>query len=194
MNELTVHSSTNTYKVVIKEKVRFRINEYLLKKYSSILIITDDHVANLYLDDVKQSLTNYNVYSSVVPHGEASKTIKTYYSLQTDALKNGLDRHSLIIALGGGVVGDLAGFVAATFMRGIDYIQVPTTILAHDSSVGGKVAINHELGKNMIGNFYPPVAVLYDVETLNSLGKSEVRSGYAELIKEAFIADDLFLQ
>lgn len=194
MSELTVHSSSHTYDVIIKEDIRLTINDYLPKRYSSILIITDDQVAELYLDDVKQSLVDMNVHCSIVPHGEASKTIETYYSLQTDALKYGLDRDSLIIALGGGVVGDLAGFVAATFMRGIHYIQVPTTILAHDSSVGGKVAINHELGKNMIGNFYPPVAVLYDVNTLQSLGESEVRSGYAELIKEAFIADEQFLQ
>lgn len=193
MNELTVHSSTHTYKVVIKEKIRHDISSYLQKDYSSILIVTDDQVAKLYLDDVKESLSQFNVYHSIVPHGEASKTIETYYSLHTDALTFGLDRDSLIIALGGGVVGDLAGFVAATFMRGIDYIQVPTTILAHDSSVGGKVAINHELGKNMIGNFYPPKAVLYDVNTLETLGESEVRSGYAELIKEAFIANKDFL-
>src|SRR5699024_4380119 len=103
-------------------------------------------------------------------------------------LEANLDRQSLIIALGGGVVGDLSGFVAATYMRGIDYIQMPTTILAHDSSVGGKVAINHELGKNMIGSFYPPVAVLYDVDTIHTLPKHEIRSGYAELVKEAFIS------
>src|SRR5699024_7418799 len=108
----------------------------------------------------------------------------------TVALENHLDRHSLIIALGGGVIGDLAGFVAATFMRGIDYIQMPTTILAHDSSVGGKVAINHELGKNLIGAFYPPRAVIYDVDTLQTLPSHEVRSGYAEIVKEAFIAQN----
>lgn len=193
MSELTVHSSSHTYKVIIKEKIRHEISTYLPKNYSSVLIITDDQVAHLYLEDIKKALGENEIFSSIVPHGEQSKTVETYYSLQTDALKYGLDRNSLIIALGGGVVGDLAGFVAATFMRGIDYIQVPTTILAHDSSVGGKVAINHELGKNMIGNFYPPKAVLYDVDTLTSLGKSEVRSGYAELIKEAFIADNEFL-
>src|SRR5699024_1987887 len=101
------------------------------------------------------------------------------------------DRNSLIIALGGGVVGDLAGFVAATFMRGIDYIQVPTTILAHDSSVGGKVAINHELGKNLIGSFYSPKAVIYDLSTLNSLPAAEIRWGYAEIIKESLIGNKL---
>src|SRR5699024_6979298 len=86
------------------------------------------------------------------------------------------------------------GFVAATFMRGIDYIQMPTTILAHDSSVGGKVAINHELGKNLIGSFYPPRAVIYDTATLNSLSDKDIRSGYAELMKEALIADPSFFE
>src|SRR5690625_701844 len=128
----------------------------------------------------------------VIPAGEKSKNIETFYKLQTEAIEHGLDRNSLIIALGGGVVGDLAGFAAATFMRGIDYIQMPTTILAHDSSVGGKVAINHELGKNLIGSFYPPKAVIYDVETLSSLTKKEVRSGYAELVKEALIREEKF--
>src|SRR5699024_9349766 len=133
------------------------------------------------------------VFQVIISSGEQSKNIETYYKLQTEAIQNGLDRHSLIIALGGGVVGDLAGFVAATFLRGVDYIQVPTTILAHDSSVGGKVAINHELGKNLIGSFYPPRAVIYDVETLISLSRNEVRSGYAELLKEALISNKGFL-
>ena len=95
--------------------------------------------------------------------GEHAKTFDVYYECQTAALKYKLDRNSMILALGGGAVGDLAGFVAATFMRGIPFIQIPTTILAHDSAVGGKVAINHPLGKNMIGAFYQPEAVIYDL-------------------------------
>lgn len=193
MKKLSVKTSTHPYNIYIGEKIRFQLKELIPNKYSSILIITDDHVAPLYLADIKGALENETVFEAIIPSGEASKNIHTYYELQTIALENNLDRKSLIIALGGGVIGDLAGFVAATFMRGIDYIQVPTTILAHDSSVGGKVAINHELGKNMIGNFYPPRAVVYDVETLKTLPKHEIRSGYAELVKEAFIADELFL-
>src|SRR5699024_9276236 len=129
---------------------------------------------------------------SIIQHGEEAKGVDTYYKLLTDAITAGLDRQSLIIALGGGVVGDVAGFVSATFMRGIDYVQMPTTILAHDSSVGGKVAINHEQGKNMIGSFYPPRAVIYDITTLSTLNLQEIRSGYAELVKEALIADEVF--
>jgi 3-dehydroquinate synthase len=109
------------------------------------------------------------------------------------ALQQRLDRASVVLALGGGVVGDLAGFVASTFMRGIPFVQLPTTVLAHDSSVGGKVAINHPLGKNMIGAFYQPVAVIYDTSTLNTLPAREISSGFAEVLKHAFIWDPSFV-
>lgn len=193
MIELNITADRHTYPIYIGEQIRHRLNEYITKDYSSILIVTDDTIAPLYKDDILASLKHKNVYDVVIPSGERYKNIDTYYKLQTKALENGLDRHSLIIALGGGVIGDLAGFVAATFMRGIDFIQMPTTILAHDSSVGGKVAINHELGKNMIGNFYPPVAVIYDIDMLHTLPDHEVRSGYAELMKEGWIGDQRLL-
>src|SRR5699024_9498107 len=158
MKQLSVKTSTHDYEVYVGKSLRFQLNELLPKKYSRILIVTDDIIAPLYLEDIKKVLSDEKVAITdiVIPNGEFSKNIEQFYHLQTVALENHLDRHSLIIALGGGVIGDLAGFVAATFMRGIDYIQMPTTILAHDSSVGGKVAINHELGKNLIGAFYPP--------------------------------------
>lgn len=194
MRELAVKTSTHTYSVYIDHHLRFHLNDFLHNAYSSILVITDDKIAPLYLHDVLSHLPKDRTYHTIIPNGEASKNIDMYYHLQTVAMENGLDRKSLIVALGGGVIGDLAGFVAATFMRGIDYVQVPTTILAHDSSVGGKVAINHELGKNMIGNFYPPKAVVYDVDTLVSLPDHEIRSGYAELLKEAYIQKEAFLQ
>ncbi|MFD1038684.1 3-dehydroquinate synthase [Virgibacillus byunsanensis] len=194
MNDLFIKSSSHSYHIYIRENIRFNVNELLAKTYSSILIITDENVAPLYLEDVKESLPSERVYTTIIPATERSKGIQTYYQVHTEAIQYGLDRESLIIALGGGVVGDLAGFVAATYMRGIDYIQMPTTILAHDSSVGGKVAINHELGKNLIGNFYPPVAVVYDVQVLETVSEKEVRSGYAELIKEALIADESFFK
>lgn len=193
MAQLTVQSSSHDYNIVIGKNIRYQLKEYLTKDYSSIMIVTDENVANLYLNDVKENFTNDQVFQVVIPNGEQSKDIDNFYKLQTEAIKYGLDRRSLIIALGGGVVGDLAGFVASTFLRGVDYIQIPTTILAHDSSVGGKVAINHKLGKNLIGSFYPPQAVIYDVETLTSLSRHEVRSGYAELVKEALISDHEFL-
>lgn len=189
MKQLTIQSSQRNYPIVMEAGLRFHIKKWLNKKYSSILIITDDKIADKYLQDVADSLEDEHIYSYIVPSGEASKSIEQYYTLQTKAIESGLDRKSLIIALGGGVIGDLGGFVAATFMRGIDYIQMPTTILAHDSSVGGKVAINHESGKNLIGCFYPPAAVLYDTETLKSLPYREIRSGYAEILKEGLISD-----
>ncbi len=194
MKATKVQSASNTYNVYVGENIRYDLNSYLPKDYSSIFIVTDEIVAEHYLEGVKNSLSHKHVYSSIIPYGEKSKNLNTFYQLHTDAIEFGLDRQSLIIALGGGVVGDVAGFVAATYMRGVDFIQMPTTILAHDSSVGGKVAINHEQGKNLIGNFYPPAAVVYDVQTLQTLNEKEVRSGYAELIKEALIQDDAFFQ
>lgn len=189
MKHLTVQTATHPYNIYIGENIRYQLKQFLKEDYSSILIVTDDVIAPLYLDDIKGALGGETVFEAIIPSGEASKNIHTYYDLQTVALRNNLDRKSLIVALGGGVIGDLAGFVAATFMRGIDYIQVPTTILAHDSSVGGKVAINHPLGKNLIGAFYPPTAVIYDVSTLTTLSEAQVRSGYAELVKEGLIAN-----
>lgn len=194
MNKIIVKSSSHRYQIIIGENIRFQLKEYLPKQYSSIMVVSDETVAKLYLEDIKQSLANDRVFESIIPSGEQTKSIDYFYQLQTEAIQNGLDRKSLIIALGGGVIGDLAGFVASTFLRGIDYIQIPTTILAHDSSVGGKVAINHELGKNLIGSFYPPQAVIYDVKTLQSLSEHEVRSGYAELVKESLIADENFYE
>lgn len=192
MNVTKVVSASNTYRVYTGEKLRHELKRFLPESYTSILIVTDEMVAKHYLEDVKRSLAGEKVFSSIIPYGEQSKSVETFYQLHTDALNYGLDRESLIIALGGGVVGDVAGFVAATYMRGINFVQMPTTILAHDSSVGGKVAINHEQAKNMIGSFYSPSAVIYDVETLLTLSKKEVRSGYAELVKEALLADKKF--
>ncbi|WP_096200934.1 3-dehydroquinate synthase [Bacillus sp. FJAT-45350] len=194
MEHVEVSASSKTYSVVIGEGLRFRLGEQLEKyvhsSISSILIITDSTVAELYLEEVKSGLTNYSdVVDFIIPSGEASKSFQNYYDIMTYSLEKGLDRHSLVIALGGGVVGDLAGFVASTYMRGIPFVQVPTTLLAHDSSVGGKVAINHPLGKNMIGAFHQPEAVIYDIETLQSMPEHEWRSGFAEVLKHGFIWD-----
>ncbi len=164
----------------------------LTPSVSSVLIISDSAIAPLYMQEVRSSITCAQVFEFVIPSGEKEKSFENYYAAQTFALQCGLDRHSLILALGGGVIGDLAGFVAATYMRGIRFVQIPTTLLAHDSAVGGKVAINHPLGKNMIGAFYQPEAVVYNVSFLNSLPKEEWRSGFAEVIKHALIWDVSF--
>lgn len=192
MEDILVKTSTHSYPIFIGDTIRFQLNKLTEKNYTSILIVSDEKVSDLYVTDITRNFPEKKVYQSIIPVGEQSKSIDFFYQLHTDAIKFGLDRESLIIALGGGVVGDLAGFAAATYMRGIDYIQLPTTILAHDSSVGGKVAINHQLGKNLIGSFYPPAAVIYDTQTLHTLDAKEIRSGYAELMKEALIADEAF--
>ncbi|WP_217585439.1 3-dehydroquinate synthase [Lentibacillus saliphilus] len=192
METIHVQSRTHSYPVYIGENIRFHVRELLPKNYSSIFVITDQNVEHYYLADVLTALTDHNVYHASITPGESSKSLDVFHALHTAALSHHLDRNALIIALGGGVVGDVAGFVAATYMRGIDYIQMPTTILAHDSSIGGKVGINHAQGKNLIGSFYPPVAVVYDVDTLNTIRRKDVRSGYAELIKEALISDEVF--
>ena len=157
---------------------------------SNVMIISDESVASLHLQTVMDALQiEQKVFSFVVPSGEKEKSFENFYAAHTSALENKMDRNSLVIALGGGMIGDLAGFVAATFMRGIRFIQVPTTLLAHDSAVGGKVAINHPLGKNMIGAFHQPEAVLYHTPFLNSLPEKEWRSGFAEVIKHTLIGD-----
>lgn len=190
MTSLEIHASSHNYPVEVKDGLRFQIGEKIEDRYQSVLIITDDTVEQLYLNDVKTGLKGVpNVHSAVVPTGEASKSMKQYERLLDRCIEANLDRKSLIIALGGGMVGDLAGFVASTYLRGIDYIQMPTTILAHDSSVGGKVAINHPKGKNLIGCFYNPQHVLYDTGVIATLPASEVRSGYGEVIKHAFLSD-----
>jgi 3-dehydroquinate synthase len=196
MHELLIQTKSKEYPLLIGENL-FHQSDLLVKavgtKPSSILIFTDASIAPLYLDKVTIALQEFStVNSKVIPSGEQSKSVGMFYECQTFALEKNLDRNSLIVALGGGVIGDLAGFVAATFMRGIRFIQVPTTVLAHDSAVGGKVAINHELGKNTIGAFHQPEAVLYDTSFLHSLPEGEWRAGFAELIKHSLIWDKDF--
>ncbi|MDG5787595.1 3-dehydroquinate synthase [Evansella sp. AB-P1] len=197
-SSLKIKASKHSYAVIVdpgsRKKAYQYIQENVKNKPTSYLIITDDKVASLFLDDVVKSFpVGTKVESVIVPHGEKAKSFNQFENVLTAALEYNLDRKSMIIALGGGVVGDLAGFVAATYMRGIPFVQMPTTLLAHDSSVGGKVGINHEIGKNLIGAFHPPSLVLYDPECLLTLPEHEWRSGFAEVIKHGFIADHLFL-
>ncbi|MCM3761223.1 3-dehydroquinate synthase [Alkalihalobacillus oceani] len=197
MRKVAINTPSKSYDVFIEAGLRReigrRMDDVLVQPASSVLIISDSVVAPLYLDDVKNSFSGLAVHTAVITAGEASKSFAVYEQLLTKALEAGLDRKSVIVALGGGVVGDIAGFVAATFMRGIRFIQVPTTLLAHDSSVGGKVAINHPLGKNMVGSFHQPEAVFYDTEVLYSLSEREWRSGFAEVMKHGLIRKPSFL-
>ncbi|WP_018133250.1 3-dehydroquinate synthase [Effusibacillus pohliae] len=164
---------------------------------SACMIVTDENVAasgHLQRSITALQTAGYQVAEAVVPAGEGSKTLAQAAELFDRAFAAGLDRKSAIFALGGGVVGDLAGFVAATYMRGIPFVQVPTTVLAHDSSVGGKVAVNHPKGKNVIGAFHQPKLVVYDIATLRTLPPREVRSGLAEVIKHGVIRDAGFFE
>ncbi|SDR83844.1 3-dehydroquinate synthase [Paenibacillaceae bacterium GAS479] len=200
MRELTVNLEERSYPIYIGEGLLSRAGDLLLKHglstKSPLLIVTDDGVGPLYLNLLTSTLeaSGFNPVSFVVPAGEQSKSLDVFQSIITKALEAGLDRKSAVIALGGGVVGDLAGYVAAAYMRGIRFVQMPTTILAHDSSVGGKVAVNHPKAKNIIGAFHQPELVLYDLDTLKSLPPREVRSGLAEVIKHGLIWDEEFVK
>jgi len=200
MHELIVDLGARSYPIYIGEGLLNEASSYLIKhgisKKSPIMIITDETVAPLYLNALKQQLDEegFTAATAVVPTGESSKSLSMLESLTTKALEAGLDRKSAIIALGGGVVGDLAGYVAASYMRGIKFVQMPTTILAHDSSVGGKVAVNHPLAKNIIGAFHQPELVLYDLLTLQSLPPREVSAGLAEVVKHGLIWDAEFVK
>ncbi|GEL76158.1 3-dehydroquinate synthase [Tenuibacillus multivorans] len=195
MEELRVQSANHNYPIYVGQQIRKQATKLIsLEKYSQIVIMTDDHVEKLYLQDLLNDLQQYlQVHVFVIPSGEQSKSLTVYEDVQKFLLNNKLDRSSVIIALGGGVVGDLAGFVAATYMRGISFIQMPSTLLAQDSSIGGKVGINLDHTKNIIGSFYPPDYVIYDTEMLETLDLQQLRSGFAEMIKHGFISDQNFL-
>jgi 3-dehydroquinate synthase len=171
------------------------LQEVGVETSQTCMIISDTQVASLYGKQVKQVLgqAGYRVGMTVIPAGEASKNIYQVERIIQACYTFGLDRKSVIIALGGGVVGDLAGFVAAIYLRGIAFVQLPTTLLAHDSSIGGKVGVNHAWGKNVIGAFHQPKMVCFDVDALSTLPQREILSGYAEVIKHALIWDESFV-
>ena len=163
---------------------------------SSALIVTNTTVGPLYAERLKTALQSKftNIHTVVLPDGEVYKTWQTLNLIFDALLQNGCDRKTVLFALGGGVVGDMTGFAAASYMRGVPFVQVPTTLLAQvDSSVGGKTGINHPLGKNMIGAFYQPLKVVCDLDTLKTLPQRELSAGLAEVIKYGPIADLDFL-
>ncbi len=166
-------------------------------KGSRVLVVTNDVVAPLYLDTLLTSLQaggNLQVDSLVLPDGEHTKTLATLQLIYDELLSQRHDRSTTLIALGGGVTGDITGFAAATYQRGVNFIQVPTTLLSQvDSSVGGKTGVNHPLGKNMIGAFYQPQCVLADIAVLSSLPVRELQAGLAEVIKYGLLGNHAFL-
>lgn len=196
--QLFVELGERSYPIYIGTGLIDRLAEYGkehgITTKSPLLIVTDSHVAPLHLEKAEAALRSggYEVHHHIVPAGEASKSLQNLSEIIGTALKAGLDRSSAIVALGGGVVGDMAGFAAASYMRGAKFVQIPTTILAHDSSVGGKVAVNHPLAKNVIGAFYQPEMVVYDLDLLKTLPEREVRAGLAEVVKHGFLWDERF--
>lgn len=194
MGEVRVSLADHSYSIHIQAAGLRQLGQFMqaLPCSKKTLLITDENVAPLYAAAVTDSLraAGFAPQVLVVAPGEGSKSLATADKVFTTAISSGLDRKSPIVALGGGVIGDLAGFAAATYLRGVPFVQVPTTLLAQvDSSVGGKTAVNHPLGKNLIGAFYQPRLVLIDPLVLNTLPDRELKAGLAEVIKYGIIAD-----
>ena len=185
---------SHPYEVCIQSGCLAGLGEHLLTlhKPCAVAVISDDTVLPLYGAAVEESLRSagFSVVSYAIPSGESAKTLQTYGEVLTFLAENHLSRTDLLVALGGGVVGDLAGFAAATYRRGIDYVQIPTTLLsAVDSSVGGKTAVDLTVGKNLVGAFHQPILVWCDVDTLQTLPEAIYRDGCAEVIKYGLLGD-----
>ncbi|MCM1130274.1 MAG: 3-dehydroquinate synthase [Roseburia sp.] len=192
MKQLRIQLKTNSYNIFIADDILFHLSFYIKEVYQNkkIYIITDDNVEKLYLEIVKDSLKDYEVESVIVPHGEASKSIEVYTKVVQELLDKDIHRNELLLALGGGVIGDLTGFVAATLYRGLPYVSVPTSLLSQmDSSIGGKTGIDFYERKNILGCFKQPILVLIDPKTLHTLSKREWNNGMGELIKHAAIGN-----
>lgn len=197
MEKVRVELGERSYEILIGRGILHLIGERLLRFSlgQKTGIVTNPVVSELYGEKILSSLKKegFDPYLIIIPDGEIYKDYFWSYHILTRMLELGFDRHSSLIALGGGVIGDITGFVASVYMRGITYIQIPTTLLSQvDSSVGGKTAVNHPLGKNMIGTFWQPSLVWIDVETLDSLPDREFLSGLSEVIKYGIIWDKGF--
>jgi 3-dehydroquinate synthase len=194
MKKVTVELGDRSYDIFIASGNLAGIGEKLrtFNFSQNVAVVSNPTVFSLYGDQVVNSLeaAGFGYFTVIIPDGEEYKDYNWTYHILTEFLKHGLDRQSCVIALGGGVIGDITGFAASTYMRGINFVQVPTTLLAQvDSSVGGKTGVNHSLGKNMIGTFYQPRMVWVDVKTLTTLQRRDFVSGVAEVIKYGIIRD-----
>lgn len=190
MHKLQVDLGERSYPILIGENLLQK--DFLVPyiKGKQVIVVTNETVAPLYLERLMTQLIDYKAQAIVLPDGEQFKNWQTLQSIFDGLLKNEASRKVTLIALGGGVIGDMTGFAAACYQRGVDFIQIPTTLLSQvDSSVGGKTGINHPLGKNMIGAFYQPKAVIIDVKTLSTLPTRELSAGLAEVIKYGLIED-----
>jgi len=194
MHTLTVDLGDRSYPIFIGADLI--ADSALYRPYihgGQVMIVSNDTVAPLYLQRVEAALSGYRLASVVLPDGEQYKTLGVLDRIFTALLQHRFDRRCTLIALGGGVVGDMTGYAAASYQRGVNFIQVPTTLLSQvDSSVGGKTGVNHPLGKNMIGAFHQPQCVLIDIATLNTLPDRELSAGLAEVIKYGLINDREF--
>ena len=196
MQELKVELGERSYPIYIGQSVID--DKSLIKKHvhgGQVLIVTNETVAPLYLDRVKASCEGLSVAEITLPDGEIYKTLETVNLIFNKLLKEKHNRTTTLIALGGGVVGDITGFAAASYQRGVKFIQIPTTLLSQvDSSVGGKTGVNHPLGKNMIGAFYQPQCVIADISTLETLSERQLRAGFSEVIKYGLLCDKPFFE
>tara|TARA_B100000035_G_scaffold150315_2_gene128112 strand:+ start:57 stop:1136 length:1080 start_codon:yes stop_codon:yes gene_type:complete len=197
MKTINIKFDDRSYPIYIGKKLISNydlINQHILSK--KVAVITNDTVADIYLKQIIDTLSAHKeVVSIILPDGESYKNKDSLDHIYSQLLDNKADRDITLIALGGGVIGDITGFAAATYMRGVSFIQIPTTLLSQvDSSVGGKTGINHPLGKNMIGAFYQPKCVISDVNVLKTLPSRELSAGLAEVIKYGLIRDLKFFE
>ena len=191
MEKIRVDLGEHSYDICIGSGL-LRAGNLLREKIQGrrVFVVSNQVVADHYLDSVLHQLEGIDTDVYLMPDGEQFKTLQTLESIIGDLLAKGHNRSTTIVALGGGVVGDTAGYAAASYQRGVPFVQVPTTLLSQvDSSVGGKTAVNHELGKNMIGAFYQPKGVYVDTDTLQTLPERELSAGLAEVIKHGVLAD-----
>ncbi len=193
MKTLTVDLGDRSYPIYIGQGL---LSQNLLAQHirgQQVMVVSNETVAPLYMDKVLSQLEGFEVGQVILPDGEIYKTTEVLNQVYDGLLSGRFDRKTTLIALGGGVVGDMTGFAAACYQRGVDFIQIPTTLLAQvDSSVGGKTGVNHPKGKNMIGAFYQPQCVLCDTDTLNTLEDRQLSAGLAEVIKYGIIRDREF--
>lgn len=194
MKIINLNLGLKSYDIIIQKGLINNIGSEISKFYynKKITVITDINVHKFYENKIKKSLEqyNYDVNFIIVSPGEKSKSIEVLTDVYRKLIQFGMTRSDLIIAFGGGVIGDLAGFAASTYLRGVNYIQIPTSLLAQiDSSIGGKVAVNLEQGKNLIGSFYQPYRVFIDPDVLNTLPDKYIKDGLGEVIKYACIKD-----
>jgi 3-dehydroquinate synthase len=181
--------------IIIGNKIcsKTSISKYI--DYKDVVIITNTKVAHLHLKNLEKSLKSFNVKTLILPDGEKYKNISSLNKVHDFLIKSKFNRNLTVIALGGGVIGDLAGFASDTFLRGVNLIHIPTTLLAQvDSSIGGKTGVNHKYGKNLIGSFKHPVAIFIDTSYLKTLPQKEYISGLSEVVKYGAIGDKVFLK